>query len=185
MKNKILLPGEHISSQEEGEAGENTYVEKDEIYSAAAGILEDKELKKLIKHNRKIEKPHLGMEVCCIINKTSTNKALVSCITYNEVTGNGREMVIDAALPVTAVDKRYVEDMRREVKVGDIIFAKIDKLTKTGVDISILGEKYGIISAFCPKCRAQMAQREGIFICSKCGWKERRKIAKFEMPVKS
>lgn len=181
MKGKILLPGDHISSHEEAEPGENTFVEKDEVYSSIVGTLEEKEFKKDVKQvMRRLDKPFIGMEVCCIVNRTSMNKALVSCVTYNEAMGKGREMLIDAALPVTSVDKRYVEDMRREVKAGDIIFAKVDKITKTGVDISIIGDKYGLISVFCPKCRSQMASREGIFIC-KCGWKERRKMARFEM----
>jgi exosome complex component CSL4 len=85
-------------------------------------------------------------------------------------------MGITAVLPVTGLGKKeYVRDLRDEVKIGDIIKAKVSKITKTGVDISIAGPESGFLCVFCPKCRNRMDLKDINFICNACEWKERRK----------
>ena len=84
-------------------------------------------------------------------------------------------MLFRSVLPVTAIRSEYVEDLRNEIKVGDIIKAKINKKTKTGFEISISEEGFGVVKAFCPKCREPMHLKSDLFICN-CGWKERKKL---------
>jgi exosome complex RNA-binding protein Csl4 len=116
------------------------------------------------------------MEVYCMVTKASMNKAVCGCISVTEAEGGGRGMEIDAVLPVTAIREGYVDKVRDEVKVGDIIRARIEKIEKTGIDISMRPHGCGVICVFCPRCRLRMALKESIFICSSCGWKERRKL---------
>jgi len=177
MDKKLVLPGDHLSSAEEAEAGENTYSEKDEVYSAAAGENASSLGHASVKtKGRTIKQPYIGMPVYCLITKASLNKAIGGCISVDEVEGGGRGVEIEAVLPVTAIRRDYVRDIRDEVKIGDIIKAKIDKITRTGYDISIMGHDCGVMAAFCPKCRRKMDLTERIFICGRCGWKERRKL---------
>lgn len=176
-KKKLVLPGEHLSSYEEAEPGENCYAENDEVFSSVVGESAAIEGKATVKMKaRTLEQPSVGMDVYCVITKTSLNKAITSCITSKEAEGHGRGMEIEAVLPVTAIRKGYVQDIRSEVKIGDIIKAKIQRITNTGFDLSIFGQGYGVVQAFCPRCRNAMDLKDEIFIC-KCGWKERRKLA--------
>jgi exosome complex component CSL4 len=174
---KLVLPGEHVSSYEEAEPGENCYAEKDDIYSAALGENSIEGGKSVVKvKNRVLEQPHVGMEVYAVIFKASPNNAKCDCMPASEVEGEGRGVVFSAALPVTEVRRGYVPDLRNEVKIGDIIKAKVNKKTQSGLELSIFGVRYGCVKVFCPKCRDEMEQvSEGIFV-SKCGWKERRKV---------
>jgi hypothetical protein len=116
------------------------------------------------------------MPVYCFIVKTSANKAIAGCISVEEAEGSARGVQMDAVLPVTAIRSSYVRDIRDEVKIGDIIRARVEKFTKTGADISMAGRDCGVVCAFCPRCRNRMGLKERIFVCNSCGWKERRKI---------
>jgi len=176
-KKKLVLPGEHLLSCEEAEPGENTYTEKDEIFSTAFGETVVSEGAVTITRKRRVpKKPQRGMDVYCMVKKTSPNKAVVECIPVEGAEGPGSTIPITAVLPVTALGKRgYVRDLREEVKIGDVIKAQVSKVTKTGVDISIVGPQCGFMCVFCPRCRKRMDLKDRIFICNDCGWKERRK----------
>ena len=176
-KKRLVLPGEHVSSYEEAEPGENCYAENDEVYSSAMGESATEEGKATVRgKGRVLESPRVGMDVYCVITKTSLNKAVVECIPASEVEGKGRGLEVGAVLLVTAIRRGYVPDIRQEVKIGDIIKARVQSVEKTGVEISMFPPECGVVAIFCPRCRQAMDLKDEIFICS-CGWKERRKIA--------
>jgi exosome complex component CSL4 len=177
-KKRLVLPGEHVSSYEEAEPGENCYAENDEVYASAMGESVTEEGKAVVKSKgRTLETPRVGMDVYCVITKTSLNKAIAGCIPASEVEGRGRGLETEAVLPVTAIRRGYVTDIRHEVKIGDIIKARVQSIEKTGIELSIFPPEYGVVAVFCPRCRHGMDLKDEIFICSGCGWKERRKIA--------
>lgn len=177
MDKKLVLPGDHLSSAEEAEPGENTYSEKDEVYSAAAGEDASETGRAVVKtRGRLLQQPAVGMSVYGVVIKASLNKAVVGCISSTEVEGGGRGVQFDAVLPVTAIRRDYVRDIRDEVKIGDIIKARIETVQKTGYEISLKSPDSGVVVAFCPRCRRRMDLSERIFICGSCGWKERRKL---------
>lgn len=176
-KKKLVLPGEYISSAEEAVPGENTYEEKDNIYAAAMGEenLAEGTASVRVKENR-LKAPHVGMRVYGLIIKTMLNKAIAVCMPVEEAEGKIRSIEFEAVLPVTEIRKGYVKDMRDEVKMGDIIIAKINKMTELGPELTILWPEYGLVSVFCPRCRTKMDLKSRIFICNQCEWKERRKV---------
>jgi len=176
-KKKLVLPGEHLLSAEEAEAGRNTYTENDEIYSAAFGSENVSEGKVSVERKgSSLLRPHVGMDVYCVITKTTPNKAIAECMPVSEAEGRERSIEMTAVLPVTGIRKGYVEKITDEVRIGDIIKAKISKVTKSGIDLSIFAPPYGLIAVFCPRCRNRMELKDKIFLCNNCEWKERRKI---------
>ena len=181
MGRRLVLPGDHLSSAEEAEPGQNTYSEKDEIFSATMG--EDQSapgLATVRAKSRDLKLPAVGMEVYGVVAKASPNKAVAGCIPVSEVEGQGRGVEVFAVLPVMAIRRGYVNDLRDEVKIGDIIRARIRSVEKTGVEITMLPVECGIIACFCPRCRRRMDLHDTLFICGSCGWKERRKLPGME-----
>jgi exosome complex component CSL4 len=172
---KVVLPGTHLASALEYESGENTYIEEDDIYSAGVGTLEEGDKTLAIKTSRRVVRSEVGDEVYCIVRKTNSTKAFVDCINAQSADNNKSSSNIPAVLPVTEIRRSHVRDLRDEVKTGDIIRAKICKMQKDMIDVSVFGPQYGVLIAFCSKCRARMHLKEDTFICSKCHWKERRK----------
>lgn len=174
-KKKVVLPGDHLSSAMEYESGENTYIKDDEIYSAVVGEPAEVDKALTVKTNRSIPKPKVGMHVYCVVMRTTGTKAFVECIPVDCVDKGLHSTHISAVLPVTEIRRGHVRDLRDEVKTGDILHAKICKVTND-VDVSIFGPQFGVKIAFCSKCRSRMHLKEDSFICSKCHWRERRKI---------
>jgi exosome complex RNA-binding protein Csl4 len=147
-KKKLVLPGDHLLSCEEAVPGENTYSENDEIYSASFGAENvNAGTVSVDRAGKSIVLPHVGMDVYCMVVKTSTNKAICTCMSVNEMDGKERSSNITAVLPVNAIRKGYVDHLRDEIKIGDIIKAKISKMSKMGIDISLIGPGLGIIYA--------------------------------------
>ncbi|MEW6036493.1 MAG: exosome complex RNA-binding protein Csl4 [Candidatus Micrarchaeota archaeon] len=177
MEKKLVLPGDHLSSAEEAEPGENTYTEKDEVYSAAAGENLSEPGKAAVRtKGRFLEQPAVGMAVFCLITKAGMNKAIAGCIPAREAEGGQRGVEIEAVLPVTAIRNSYVREVRDEVRVGDIIKARILTIDKTGFEISMKHPECGVLVSFCPRCRMRMELRERIFTCPSCSWKDRKKL---------
>ena len=177
MEKKLVLPGDYLSSAEEAEPGENTYSENDEVYSAAVGENATSPGHALVKtRGRKLKAANIGDVVYCLVSKVTPNKAIGSCVAASEVEGTERGVSFDGVLPVTAIKPQYVREVRDEVRIGDIIKVKIQKITKSGTDISMLDHDCGVVCAFCPRCRQKMALREKVFICGGCGWKDYKKL---------
>ncbi|MEW6721687.1 MAG: exosome complex RNA-binding protein Csl4 [Candidatus Micrarchaeota archaeon] len=177
MEKKLVLPGDHLSSAEESETGENTYSERDEVF--ASGVGEDASVPghaKVKTRSRTLKVPAVGDALYCLIIKAGMNKAIGGCVPVGEVESGERGIELEAVLPVTAVRRDYVRDMRDEVKVGDIVKARIMKVEKSGYEISMNGPDCGVVCAFCPRCRSRMDLKERTFICPECSWKERRKL---------
>ena len=178
METKLVLPGDHLSSAEEAEPGQNTYTENDEVYSATSGEnVSEPGAAEVKSKGRTIKQPYVGMPVYCMIVKASMNKAIAECISIEEGEGGQRGVRITAMLPVMAIKNSYVREIRDEVRIGDIIKANIMKIEKNSYDITMKPHECGVITCFCPRCRTKMGKKEAnLFICGSCGWKDRKKI---------
>ncbi|HID72328.1 TPA: hypothetical protein EYP38_00165, partial [Candidatus Micrarchaeota archaeon] len=175
---KLVLPGEHLASCEEFEPGENTFTDKDETYSSTYGMVEVNDGSVAVHNKGKtIRQPAVDDKVYCVVTRADPNKARLGCMLESETEGKDRGPEIDAVLPVTNISRAHVETIRDAIKVGDIVKARIYKIKEGGeIEVSILGKDFGVIKAFCGKCRSAMSLNGNIFICNSCGWKERRKI---------
>ncbi len=178
MNKRLVLPGEHLSSNEEAESGENTYAENDEVYSSATGEFLTVSGKATVNsQNRVIEKPKVGMSVYCVVKRTSPSRASLLCMPAAEIEGKGRGLSFDATLPVNAIKNAYVTSVSDEVRIGDVIRAKVRAITSKGVDVSTIMPECGVVNAFCVKCRNPLTFNGADYVCSECGNKEHRKTA--------
>lgn len=147
-KKKLVLPGEHLLSAEEAEAGANTFLDRDEIFSAAFGEQELSDGKISIRRSGKsLIRPHVDMEVYCMVTKTTDTKAICACVASSELESDQRSMEMTAVLPVRNLKRGYVNKVEDIVRIGDIIKAKISKVTKTGIDINMVGRDLGVVYA--------------------------------------
>ncbi len=147
-KKKLVLPGEHLLSAEEAEAGSNTFTENDEIYSASFGeeVVSDGKVS-IQRKGKNLVRPHVDMDVYCMVMKTTDTKAICSCISANQFESKERSMAVTAVLPVRNLKRGYVNKVEDIVRIGDIIKAQISKVTKTGIDINMVGRDLGVVYA--------------------------------------
>jgi len=176
---KTVLPGEHIAGAEEAIPGENTYLENDDIFSSAFGEVRERERKVEVvwEKSRHMAQVQPGMELYCLARKVSPTKAFLDCTPAADVDRHGSAMEVSAVLPVQNIKSGYVRDMRDEVRTGDVLKARIAKIERSGVDVSINGPPYGVVKAYCTGCRNGMVLKNGALICNNCGRTEQRKLS--------
>ncbi len=176
---KIVLPGQYIAGAEEVVPGENTFSENDEIYASAFGEVNERERSVEVTWDKTRHMPQVkaGMVLYCMVRKVSNTKAFLDCTPAEGSDRPGSAMEVSAVLPVTAIRSSYVRDMRDEVRTGDIIKARISKIERAGVDVSVNAPDAGVVKAYCSSCRSGMDLKNGSLICSNCGRKESRKLS--------
>ena len=98
-----------------------------------------------------------------------------------EAEKNGVPLVIPdtrATLMVSKVARGFVKDLKNEFRIGDIVKAKLIKLTPFSKDLATDFPEYGVIKAFCSNCKKPLHLFSGKLKCLSCGSLERRKISK-------
>jgi len=170
MKN-IKTPGEVIGTEEEFVAKEGTYSDKGVIYSAALGeYVEDR--KQVGVKAKGFRDAREGDVLMGRVEQIFDQFALVDL--------EGGEGIIKppsyASLHVSSINSEYVESIRNEIRIGDIVKVKVSEIKRSGsVSVTMKEPPLGIVKAFCSKCRKALPKD---LVCSNCGSKERRKLAR-------
>jgi exosome complex component CSL4 len=175
---RLVFPGEHLFSCEEFEPGQNTFCREDESYSSAFGKVEINEGTVLIKRrDESLRSPKEGTVLFCLVRRADPHKARLECIMESEAEGKDRGPQIDAVLPVANISRSHVGSVRDAIRVGDVLKARIGRIKDGGeIEISLVGKDFGVIKAFCTRCRHSMQLKTDTFICDNCGRTEKRKI---------
>lgn len=175
---KIILPGDQISTSEELLPGEGTFEEDGIIRAARVGTYYVDE-----KHRRAIIKPltsvpveiRKGDIVLAQVNSVRSNMVIAEVI---HVMGKNRPISGDTngTLRVSEISNGYTKDPSTEFAPGDIIRAKITQV-RPSVQLATKDRDLGSIKSLCSKCRKPLYKKDNQLKCDNCGNKERRNIA--------
>lgn len=177
MNDKIVMPGEKLSTSEELLPGEGTFEEDGIIRAARVGKYVVNE-----KYRRAEVKPVTSTPV--IIKKgdiviAGVESVRSSMIIANviHVVGKNRNISGDtnATLRVSEIARGYVKDPSTEFGVGDLIRAKVTQV-KPSLQLTTKDNEFGAIKSLCSKCRNLLVKKGGILECENCGNKQKRRI---------
>lgn len=177
-KDKIVMPGEQVSTCEELLPGDGTYEENGIIRASIVGkyVVDQKY------HRAKVEpltnSPVLlkkGDIVLAEVGSVRSNMIIANVI---HVTGKNRAISGDTngTLRVSEIAQGYVKDPASEYSAGDIIRAKITQV-RPSVQLATKDRDLGVIKAMCTKCRHALIMKGNTLECDNCGNKERRRTA--------
>jgi len=176
-KGKAVSPGEILGTEEEFLAGRGTWTDKDgNIRSAIAGEL-------IIDENRKItiaaaNMPpdiHEGSVIYGRIDEMFESVAFVNV----EAVAPGpirRVMTLSGVIPVSEIKDAFVQSIRDEMHVGDIVRAVVAKLTPFRLELTVKYQGMGVVKAFCSYDRKEMELKGGALVCPVCGQREIRHL---------
>jgi len=168
--NKLLLPGEEIGTEEEYLPGENTYIKDGKIKSSCFGELHvDSKRRATVIPYREVARLKVGDIVYGRVDEILENLAFLSI-------ENEKGLKALGVLFISEIKHAFVKSIRDEFKIGDILKARIKRITPFSVELTLKERGLGVIKAFCSNCRSSMVFRSRIFVCEKCGNKERRVI---------
>lgn len=170
MKDKLMFPGDFITTEEEFVSGKGTYEQHGEVRAGVVGKPHfNEEYKEVtMKGARMIQK---GDIITCIVKRVRDSVVLVDVM---EKKGQAAGM-IQATLPVRNISQGYVDNAKSLFKIGDIIQAKVLKATKLEINLATDTEGLGVVQARCSKCRNVMMFNKDEMKCISCGNIEGRK----------
>jgi len=178
--NNLALPGDFLSTEEEFVAGKNAFDSEGNIYSCSTGFIEtDSKLKGIsVKPAKEIQAVRPGAIVLGRVDFVKENAVNVEICNV----AGGERLVISqsaACLPVRNVSREYVEKLRDCFRTGDLVKARVAKiLPGNNIDLETNSPEFGVVKAFCSKCRQPLHLFGPSLKCLRCGSTERRKISR-------
>jgi len=173
-KQKIIFPGEELATEEEYSAGENTFVRKGKIKSKTVGYAQADETSKEMNVKGKsiptLEYGDVVVGKIMLVKESSATVEMLHAENDKKIAG-----INVAQLPVRNVANEYVHELKKMVKIGDIIKAKIASINPYAIDLTTKGKGLGVIKAYCTNCRTEMQYNNSKLMCLACGSVEDRK----------
>ncbi len=180
----FTLPGEYIGTPEEYDTGFGTYknIEKGEIRSSNIGKLKlNKEKHKAeVKTDTKI--PKMQSPGTIILGKVTKTRDQVIEIEPAPFESKKFKFVPNekpAILHISNIKDDYIDNIKTQYKIGDIVRAKITGMDETTVELATDQGNLGTVKAYCSKCRQPMEKiGKDKVKCKECGNVTTRKTAK-------
>jgi exosome complex component CSL4 len=174
----MKTPGDFLGTEEEYVPGYGAYQEESEIRASLPGEL-DADSERRLNISSKCATPitlKVGMVVYGRIEEIFEPVALVRVDPIE--TKIDRQVVEQfyCVLHVSRVKMGYARSIRDEVKIGDIIKAVVDEISKSEIYLSTKRGGMGVVKAYCSRCRSSMRLEGQTLICESCEGKEQRKL---------
>lgn len=177
---EFSTPGKLLGTEEEFIGGEGIYTEGGAIHALCTGnVSVDKQKVVSVKAANPVPKMIApGMVVYGRIEDIFEPIALVKIIPVEQ--GGVRQTQGDyfSVLHVSNIKRDYVESVRREVHVGDIIKAVVSEIRRGEVYLDMRGPEFGVVKAYCSGCRSPLYLKDRVLFCKSCGSRESRKLSK-------
>ena len=177
-KDKIVLPGDQVSTSEELMPGDGTFEDNGIIKASIVGkyFVDEKNRRALVKPLTST--PVLikrGDIVLAEVNSVRSSMVIADVI---HVIGKNRAISGDTngTLKVSEISQSYVKDPANEFAPGDIIRAKVTQV-KPNIQLTTKDKDLGTIRALCTRCRHPLIRKDRGLECKNCGNNERRTIA--------
>jgi len=177
-KDKIVLPGDQVSTSEELMPGDGTFEDNGIIKASIVGkyFVDEKNRRALVKPLTST--PVLikrGDIVLAEVNSVRSSMVIADVI---HVIGKNRAISGDTngTLKVSEISQSYVKDPANEFAPGDIIRAKVTQV-KPNIQLTTKDKDLGTIRALCTRCRQPLIRKDRGLECKNCGNNERRTMA--------
>lgn len=178
MKDKIVLPGDQLSTSEELLPGDGTFEENGVIRASRIGKYMVDE-----KHRRAQVQPVTSVPVVVnkgdiVIARVIIAKSTMIIAEVIHVIGKNRAVSgdTDATIHVKEIAQGYIKDASTEYKVGDYVLAKVFQVDPS-IQLSTKDKNLGAIKALCSKCRHPLIKKGQGLECESCGHREHRRVS--------
>jgi exosome complex component CSL4 len=178
MKQKIVMPGDQLSTSEELLPGDGTYEEDGIIRADRVGtyFIDSKYRRAKVKPLTSI--PVIIKKGDIVLAHVANTRASMIVADVIHVIGKNRSVSgdTDGTIHVKEISPGYVKDATTEYVVGDYVRAKVIQV-KPSLQLTTKDRDLGAVKALCTKCRHSLIKKGNMLECENCGNKEKRKIA--------
>jgi exosome complex component CSL4 len=176
---EFVVPGEELGFSEEFIPGRGTYEENGRIFASLTGVLRIDMKERRIEVEPKtntIPEPRVGDIAICKVVDVKQQFALVKLVrllrSNRELPGN-----VYGTIHISQLRSSYVQDIDREIKVGDVVLAKVTNTRRVPIALSTVAGNLGAIKAYCTSCNIALKLQGRRLVCPNCGRYESRKYS--------
>ncbi len=177
---QIVMPGDKLGIIEQYLPGEGTYDDEGEIKSSVLGNVKIDQKKKVISVESEA-KPALLKVGDIVYGQITDIKPQRANVNIDCIKDNARPLALPymGAIHISQAKKDYLEKLGDAFRIGDIIQAKVVKITGDNIDLSTTDRDCGVLKAMCTRCRDFMhtTSKNNELQCNSCNKKERRKVS--------
>jgi len=175
---KFVLPGDKLSTSEELLSGEGTFEEDGIIRASQVGTYFVDSKNKKAKVKPLTSTPVILKKYDIVLAEVRMMRSSMIIADVIHIIGSKRSISGDTngTLRVSEISKGYIKDPSDVFSLGDIFRAKVTQV-KPSIQLETKDQIFGVIKAFCSKCRHSLIKKDKILECEKCGNQERRLIS--------
>ena len=175
---KEVFPGDKLGVIEEFIEGKGAYKKEGFVRSEDLGVTDYN----VLEHVVEVEKitpeliiPNEGDEVIAEVGSVARRDARVDIFMINK-----KEVIpsYSGVIHISNISNNYVKNIDSAMRSGDIIKAKIVNIKNRLNQLSMEGEAYGIIYAYCSRCGTLLEKNRNRLSCPKCNRTESRQTSK-------
>lgn len=180
-KERLVFPGSFLTTEEEFSSGSNSFENEDgKIYSDCIGEsdfdLKNREVN-VSKKTKILRMLEPGTTVIARVGLVKENNILVEIVEAKK-DHEGRVIASSfATIPIFNISPGFVKKSEDMFRIGDIIKASVASVTPYCTDLTTKDREFGVIKAFCIKCRHPLRLVGNKLKCDNCGNTETRKIS--------
>lgn len=178
---QIVMPGDKLGIIEQYLPGEGTYDDNGEIKSSVLGNVKINQKMKVISVESDA-KPALLKVGDIVYGQITDIKPQRANVKIECMKDNGRPLALPymGAIHISQAKKDYLEKLSDAFRIGDIVQAKVVKITGDNVDLGTVDDDCGVLRAMCTRCRDFMhtTKKKNELQCNTCNKKEKEKFLK-------
>lgn len=181
LKNQIVVPGDFLTTEEEFNAGNNTFESDGRIFADSVGIpVFDQKTRevKVEKLSRTTKVVDIGTIVFGKVVVVRDNNLIIELMEAEKDSEPRRLLHSSATLMIRRIGFGFIKSTEEEFKIGDIVKAKVVEVNKYGYELSTADSELGVVKAFCSQCRSPLHVFSGKLKCLNCHAEEKRKTSK-------
>ncbi len=174
----FTMPGDMIGTTEEFRAGNGTYVNVADIHSLGTGYVNIDRKSRTISVSPRTNTPPNINEGDIVVGSIVNMRDSVALVEIAAIKGKGeREFQTNgaAAIHVSNVKDSYVKNLGQEFSLLDIVKAKV--INTQNMRLSTDGGPFGVMKAYCSRCRSVLQTEDNKLKCPECGRIEKRKLS--------
>jgi exosome complex component CSL4 len=176
---EFSTPGKLLGTEEEFVGGEGVFNEGGKLHALYAGDASvDKQ--KVVSVKPSAAAPRMIAPGMIVYGRIEDIFEPIALVKLEPVESRGaRQAQGDyfSILHVSNVRREYVESLRGQVRVGDVIKALVSEIRKGEIYLDLRGPDFGVVKAYCSRCRNPLYLKDKVLICHSCGNQESRKLS--------
>ncbi|MBI5553684.1 MAG: exosome complex RNA-binding protein Csl4 [Candidatus Diapherotrites archaeon] len=179
--NRLVFPGSLLGKEEAYSAGPNAFVDEQgsvRAESVGVSLLSNEKyeasVRRLSPSKKWIENGTI------VIGRVALLKEQSALIELLEGNFKGEQRVMPslyASLMIFNISSNYVESIKQELRLNDLVRARVVDVKPYNIELSIAEPELGVIKAFCVKCRSPLTLLGSGLKCLSCANEETRKTA--------